>query len=131
MTPEQAAGLLQRVRLELARCHEFPEGSHEHGYDFIVPLDDGAHIDANAWKLVRARCRVRRFWEGESEQVGHVVHKRGGAWAFHYDIHGDAGHDDAAYHFEKHKLAPGEYVSIKEQDGQLRTFFVRSVVALD
>jgi hypothetical protein len=26
----------------------------------------------------RTHCRVRRFWEGEEDQVGHVVHKPGG-----------------------------------------------------
>ena len=131
MTPEQAAGLLQRVRLELARCHDYPEGSHEHGYDFIVPLDADGHIDVDAWKLLHARCRVRRFWADEPDQVGHVVHRRAGAWAFHYDIHGDASHDEAGHHFDTHRLVPGEYVSIKEQNGQLRTFFVRGVVAVD
>ena len=134
-TPEVTAGqadrMLQRVRLELARCHDFPNGSHAHGYDFIVPIDQNGHIDLDAWRLVRERCRVRRFWEGDPDEVGHVVHKRGGAWAFHYDIRGDAAHDEPGYHFETHKLMPGEYVSIKEQDGVLRAFFVKSVVAVD
>ncbi len=131
MTGEEASAMLQRVRLELARCPEFPQGSHEHGYDFIAPLDTDGHIDVEAWKLLRDRCRVKRFWVGEADEVGHIVHKPGGTWAFHYDIRGDAKHDDAGYHFDTHKLVPGEYVSLKEQDGVLRTFFVRSVVAVD
>lgn len=131
MSVEEATAMLQRVRLEAARSPEFPNGSHEHGYDFIVPLNPDGHIDADAWKAVRDRCRVKRFSAGEPDEVGHVVHKPGGAWAFHYDIRGDAQHDEAGYHFETHKLRPGEYISIKEQDGVLRTFFVKSVVALD
>jgi hypothetical protein len=131
MTKEQATAMLQRVRLELARCPEYPQGSHEHGYDFIAPLDAAGHIDAEAWKLLRDRCRVKRFWGDAPDEVGHIIHRPGGTWAFHYDIRGDAKHDDAGYHFDTHKLAPGEYISLKEQDGVLRTFFVRGVVAVD
>ncbi len=122
--PEQ---LLRRVRLELARDHEFPDGSRERGYDFIAPLDDNGHLVASAWKALRERCRVRRFWPGEREEVGHLVHKPGGAWAFHYDIHGDPANDETGFHLDTHVFKPGEYVSVKEQDGVLRTFRVISV----
>lgn len=43
--PEQ---MLRRVRLELARDHDFPIGSRERGYDFIAPLDSQGHIDLEA-----------------------------------------------------------------------------------
>lgn len=122
---------LRRVRLELARDAEFPDGSRNHGYDMIVPLDDKGHIDAGAWKVLRDRCRVRRFWGDDKGEVGHVVHKPGGSWAFHYDIHGDDSHDDSGYRFNSHAFVPGEYVSIKEQDGELRTFRVVSANELD
>ena len=131
MSESEAQRLLRRVRLELARDHDFPEGSRDHGYDFIAPVDDKGHIVLAAWRLLRERCRVRRFWAGEADEVGHIVHKPGGAWAFHYDIHGDPQHDETGFRLEKHTLKPGEYVSIKEQDGVLRTFRVVSVVELD
>jgi hypothetical protein len=123
--------LLRRVRLELARDHDFPNGSSERGYDFIVPLDAKGHVDLAAWKALRERCRVRRFWAHEREEVGHIVHKRGGRWAFHYDIHGDPSQDETGFHFETHAFIPGEYVSITEQDGALRTFRVASVREID
>ena len=123
--------LLRRVRLELARDHDFPDGSSERGYDFIAPLDGKGHLVAGAWKALRERCRVRRFWPGEREEVGHLVHKPGGAWAFHYDIHGDPSHDETGFHLDTHIFKPGEYVSVKEQDGVMRTFRVISVRALD
>jgi hypothetical protein len=123
--------MLRRVRLELARDHEFPNGSSERGYDFIAPLDRQGHIDLAAWKALRERCRVRRFWAHEAEEVGHVLHKQGRVWAFHYDIHGDPSHDEAGFRFDSHALVPGEYVSIKEQDGTLRTFRVMSVREVD
>ncbi len=131
MRKPEALKLLRRVRLELARDPEFPEGSRERGYELIAPIDVEGHIVLDAWKQLRDRCRVRRFWTYEPEQVGHVVHKSGGAWAFHYDIHGDPAHDEAGYRFERHAFIPGEYVSIKEQDGILRTFYVVSVLELD
>ncbi len=123
--------LLRRVRLELARDPDFPAGSRERGYDFIAPLDEKGHIDPEAWKQLKDRCRVRRFWGIEPEAVGHIVHRPGGEWTFHYDIHGNAGHDEAGFRFSQHAFLPGEYVSILEQDGVLRTFFVASVRELD
>jgi hypothetical protein len=127
----KAQQMLRRVRLELARDHDFPNGSSERGYDFLAPLDEGGHIDRNAWQQLRARCRVRRFWGREPDEVGHIVHKQGDTWVFHYDIHGDPSHDEAGFRFDRHCFIPGEYVSIKEQDGALRTFHVKSVSELD
>ena len=123
--------LLRRVRLELARDRDFPNGSSERGYDFIAPIDDAGHIVAGAWKQLRERCRVRRFWAEEPDAVGHIVHRPGGGWAFHYDIRGDLGHDETGFHFDTHKFVPGEYVSIREHDGVLRTFGVVSVREVD
>ena len=118
---------LMRIRLELARDHDFPSGSPDRGYDFAAPLDADGHIDPVEWKANREACRVVRFWEGEPNEVGHLVRKPGGSWAFHYDIHGDPDDDEAGYRFGTHPFKPGEYVSIREHDNQLRTFHVVSV----
>jgi hypothetical protein len=126
-----AENLLRRVRLELARDHDFPNGSSERGYDFIAPLDANGRIVLAAWKELKDRCRVRRFWASKADEVGHIVHKRGGVWAFHYDIHGDASRDESGFRFERHAFLPGEYVSIREQDDALRTFRVVSVREID
>ena len=122
---------LKKIRLNLARTKEFPNGSAHHGYEFTAPLDETGHIDAVAWKAARDHCRVRRFWGSDPEEIGHIVHKRGNVWAFHYDIRGDAAHDEPGFHFETHKFVPGEYISLKEQDGTLRTFRVTAVGELD
>ncbi|NOT70375.1 MAG: hypothetical protein HOP09_03540 [Hyphomicrobium sp.] len=121
---------LQRIRLELARDHDFPEGSRERGYEFAAPLDDTGHLDAAAWKKVRERCRVRRFWPGEATEICHLVHKRGGAWAVDYDPNSDAD-DETGFKLSSHKFVPGEYVSFKEHDGVMRTFRVAAVYDLD
>jgi hypothetical protein len=41
--------MLKRIRLELARTPEHPEGSSKCGYEFIAPLDGHGHFDADAW----------------------------------------------------------------------------------
>ena len=42
--------MLSRIRLELARTKDTPEGDPAHGYEFIAPLGADGHIDAEAWK---------------------------------------------------------------------------------
>ncbi len=118
---------LDRIRLELARDPSHPEGSNRHGYEFIVPLDPEGRIDAEAWKQHRKECRVHRFWAGEEDEIGHMVRTRGGTWAFHYDVDGDPDEDETGFRLDEHVFKPGEYVSIKEHDGELRTFRVVSV----
>lgn len=117
---------LKKIRLNLARTHEFPNGSNRHGYEFAAPLSDDGHIDAAAWKKVRDHCRVRRFWGDEDEDIGHLLHRPGGSWAFHYDIGGDED-DEAGYRFASHPFQPGEYVSIRDEDGELHPFQVVTV----
>lgn len=115
---------LSKIRLELARDPDFPQGSGERGYEFIAPLGDDGRIAEVGWKAARDRCRVRRFWNGRPDEVGHLIRKPGGSWAFHYDLLGDPDDDEAGYRFGDHKFMLGEYVSIKEHDDVLRTFKV-------
>jgi hypothetical protein len=122
----------KRIRLNLARSKEFPRGSPRHGYEFVAPLDANSHIDVEQWKRDRAHCRVRRFWEGEEDQVGLVVHKPGGPehgrWVFDYDQTAEED-DESGYRFGAHAFRPGEYVSIRDEDGEMHTFQVVSVEA--
>lgn len=131
MTKSEAERQLRHIHLELLRDGDQIAGSAPIRYEFIAPLDKSGHIVAEAWRLVRERCRVKRTGGDAGAEVGHLMHKRGGAWAFHYDIHGDASHDETGFRFDAHQFLPGEYVSIKEQDGVLRTFLVKAVVDLD
>ena len=118
---------LKIVRLELGRDPDFPEGSTRRGYEFVAPLNPDGHLDAEEWRKSRERCAVRRFWEGEPDERGHLVHRRGGTWAFHYDVVGNAEEDEPGWKFDAHTFKVGEYVSLREQDGELRTFRVVSV----
>ena len=114
----------REIRLELAREPSHPEGSRQHGYRLIAPLDAEGHIDAQLWKLHRDACRVVRFRPDEDDEIGHLVH-RGTHWILHYDIKG-IDSDESGYRFSDERFVVGEYVSIHESEG-LRTFQVTSV----
>jgi hypothetical protein len=120
---------LKRIRLNLARSKGFPGGSERHGYEFVAPLDAAGHIDPELWRKYRDRCGVRRFW-GDDEETGRLVHKPGGAeharWVFDYDMSADED-DEAGYRFGAHAFRPGEYVSIRDEDGEMHTFQVATV----
>jgi hypothetical protein len=120
----------KRIRLTLARSKDFPEGSTRHGYEFVAPLDAADHIDVAAWKKDQAHCRVRRFWAGEDDQVGQLVHRPGGPdhgrWLFDYNPQ-RADDDERGYRFGSHPFRVGEYVSLRDSDDVLHTFRVASV----
>jgi hypothetical protein len=117
---------LKTIRLNLARTKDFPQGSDRHGYRFTAPLDAEGHLNAEGWKKHRDVCRVLRFWAGEEDDVGHLVHRPGGSWGFTYDIDGDEG-DESGFKLSSHQFVPGEYLSIRDDDGELHTFTVVTV----
>lgn len=125
----QLPHLLKRIRLELARSKDFPDGSSNHGYELVAPLDADARIDPALWRKHREHCRVRRFW-GNDEEVGHLLHKPGGPehaqWIFDYDNAAEYN-DEFGYRFGTHAFRPGEYASIRDEIGELHTFRVVSV----
>jgi hypothetical protein len=108
--------MLSKIRLELARVPDFPEGAPDIGYEFAAPLTQDGHIDASQWHKQRDHCRVVRFRRGEDDDVGHLIRKPGGSWAFHYDVHSDGEDDESGYRFADHIFRVGEYVSIREDD---------------
>ncbi len=110
---------LQRVRLELARTREFPDGSAAHGYEFVAPLDAKGHLDTAGWATSKAACTVRRFWQGEPDEHGTLIHGRGG-WAFSY-APGEED-DEPIFKFDRHNFIAGEYVTVTEHDGVARPF---------
>ncbi|MGE0750986.1 MAG: hypothetical protein AB7K64_10410 [Variibacter sp.] len=119
----------KRICLHLARSKEFPVGSARHGYELVAPLDENGHIDVSLWKKHRDRCHVRRFWNGEDDRVGYLVHKPGGSeharWVFDYDA-SRSDDDEAGYRFGAHTFSPGEYITLRDNNGE-HTFRVASV----
>jgi hypothetical protein len=130
----QAVGALphsfKRIRLNLARSKEFPQGSRRHGYEFVAPLDASGHIDAALLEQHRDACRVRRFWEGEPDEHGFLVRRAGRPehqrWVFDYDAAAEDD-DESGYRFGAHAFRPGEYVSIRSEEGEMHTFQVATV----
>lgn len=122
-----------RIRLNMARSPGYPEGSKQHGYEFVAPLNAEGRIDLAAWKEHRGLCKVRRFWQGEADQHGLLVHKPGGAkgatWTFDYDPQAEDD-DEAGFRFGDHPFQIGEYVSIRDEDGDMQTFVVTSTDAV-
>src|SRR6266851_3643127 len=92
----------KRIGLNLARSKEFPSGSTRHGYEFVAPLDAAGHIDPAQWQKHRENCRVRRF-DGDEED------------------------EEAGYRFGSHAFRPGEYVTIRDEDGAMHTCLVVAV----
>lgn len=120
MLPRQ----FREIRLELAREAGHPEGSRQHGYRLIAPLDANGRIDAPLWKLHREACRVVKFRPNEDDEIGHLV-RHGKHWAFHYDVKGEDS-DEAGYRLEDERFVLGEYISVHDTGG-MRTFRVAAV----
>lgn len=122
---------LKKITLHLARTKGFPDGSTRHGYDFIAPLDTTGKIDPVAWRDVRTACIVHRRWGDEPVARGLLVHKPGGlagaTWAFDYDHGGSDDDDEAGFRFGDHAFVPGEYVSVRDDEGELHAFRIVSV----
>jgi hypothetical protein len=117
---------LSRIRLELARTKEHPNGLPTHGYDFVAPIDAKGHLDATAWKNSKAACKVRHFAPGKPDEHGLLLHV-GKGWHFDYDQDGYED-DEPLFKLDRHEIREGEYLSITEHDGVLRTFKIVSVV---
>jgi hypothetical protein len=73
---------------------------------------------------------VRRIWDGEPVRQGLLVHRAGGldgaTWIIDYDDQTTAD-DEAGYRLNSHPFIEGEYVSIRDDEGDLHTFAVTHV----
>jgi len=111
------------VRLELARTREFPNGSPAHAYVLRLPLTQEGTIDPQEFDARPELATVRRFWPGEPERSGYIIHK-GGGWAFSYAL-GEED-DEAIFHLESHPLRIGDYLTLTEPDGDKWPYQVKS-----
>ena len=118
----------REVRLELAREKDHPAGAWDFGYIFVASLDVNGQIEPELWAKHREACRVVRFRPQEANEVGHLIRRPGGSWAFRYDISG-SDDDEPGFRFNAERFVIGEYVSVKE-DEETHTFRVVSVEPL-
>jgi hypothetical protein len=124
---------LMRIRLEQARSRSHPNGDVTHGYDFVAPLNEDGHISLEGWKAERALCFAHRLEHGQIVERGVLTHRAGGAggatWVFDYDPQ-RVGDEEAGYRFGAHPFVIGEYVSIRDEDGDMLTYRVSSVTSV-
>jgi hypothetical protein len=117
--------MLRNITLCLARNSDFPNGSAERGYDIVAPLSASSHLDADEWRTLKTLCRVRRFWLGENDRHGMLVHHAGGAtgatWKIDYDAKARAD-EETGVHLGTHRFIENEYVSIRDEEGRSHTF---------
>ncbi len=116
------------IRLELARERDHPEGDVGIAYAIIVPLDAQGRIDGKLWREHREACRVARLRPEANDIHGHLIHRQGGGWAFHYEGNADTP-DEIGFHFADERFVLGEYVSINEA-GKMHTYRVASITHL-
>lgn len=119
---------LTRIVLRLGRNPDagFPDGNDNYGYVILAPLDTDGHLDANLWRANREQCTVRRFHPHESPADGWLRH-RGENWYFWYD-EADEGPEEPVVKLGAHRLIPGEYITLREGDGDVLTFRISEAV---
>ncbi len=116
--------MFHRIRLELARCRDFPEGSPERGYELSLPLTADGSLDVAAWHRHHDPVAFDRFW-GAASRHGVLRHDRHD-WQLAFDDDSEA-EEETLFRPECHSFKAGEYLSIKEFDGVTRTFVVSLV----
>jgi hypothetical protein len=115
----------RQIRIELAREPGHPEGDSAVAYVIIAPLDADDRIEPALWRGHREACRIARLRPDHQDDHGHLVHRQGGSWAFHYDADAKTP-DEVGFHFADQRFVTGEYVTINE-GGKLHTYRVVSV----
>jgi hypothetical protein len=121
---------LTRVILRLGRNPDagFPDGRDDYGYVILAPLDLHGRLDPSLWRDKKQFCVVRRFHPNEAPADGWLRH-RGDHWYFWYDEE-DEGPAEPLFRLGSHELRPGEYVTVREGDGDVLTFRVAEAVRL-
>lgn len=113
----------RQIRIELAREPGHPEGDAAVAYVIVAPLDANDRIDAKLWREHREACRIARLRPDQDDALGHLVHRPGGGWEFHYDAADTAVPDEVGIHLADERFVLGEYVAIKEA-GKTHTYRV-------
>jgi hypothetical protein len=119
----------RRIRLELAREPGHPAGDRDIGYVLIAPLDEGGRLDPDTARSFKDACTIVRRRDDEEPVRGWLRRRPGGSWAFHYEFENGAEDEDPGYRLGDHIWAPGEYVTIQEDEGA-HTYRVISVQPL-
>jgi hypothetical protein len=115
----------RQIRIRLAREPGHPEGDSAVAYVILAPLDADDRIEPVLWREHREACRIVRLRPDHQDDHGHLIHRQGGSWAFHYDAAANTP-DEVGFHFADQRFVAGEYVTINE-GGKPHTYRVVSV----
>jgi len=115
----------RRVWLELALDKRGYEQSGSIGYILVVPLREDDRIDVALWRQYHEFCGVIRLRPKQPDDVGHLVRKPEGIWAFRYDVTGGPG-DETAYNIVSDHFVTGGHTSICDDTG-LHLYEVASI----
>ncbi|MCR6644116.1 MAG: hypothetical protein NVV62_06135 [Terricaulis sp.] len=115
---------LTRVILRLGRNPDagYPDGNDDYGYVIMAPLNADNLLDPTLWREKREACTVRRFQPLEPISDGWLRH-RGENWYFWYD-EADEGPEEPLFKLGAKEFRPGEYVTVREADGDIMTYRV-------
>ena len=69
---------MKRIRLELARDHEFPNGSKDRGYEFAAPLDESGHLVAKSGARPLSDVASRDFGQDRRMKLADLYIVEGG-----------------------------------------------------
>jgi hypothetical protein len=120
---------VSHIILRLARTKEFPDGSLRRGYDIRAVLDSAGHLSVDAWHRHHTAYGVQRIWDDEPVRHGTLVHRAGGVggatWIIHYSGQSDA--DEEGFRLGQHVMQRDEFVSIRNDEGEMQTFRVSDV----
>lgn len=110
-----------RVRAEAARSRDFPNGSSRHRYEFVLPLDEeSGRFDRALYERAPELCTVHRFWEGQGDAIGEILHAGRDHWVFSYDP--GKRDDEPIRHFADQVFREGEYLNVSEPNGTAHAF---------
>ena len=115
-----------RLRLELARSHRHPDGSHRIAYEMTFPLDQNGRLDLVAFGDARELCTVHWFREDSDDRVGALHRRPGGNFVFAYGEPDPL--EEQLPHLAEHRFMVGDYVSVTDPSGGQHTFRVVSSV---
>lgn len=113
-----------RMRLELGRTPDFPNGSPSHAYQLYLPLDADKCVDFGALSAEPEKNFIRRYWPNEPDQSGNLIHRQDRNWAISYMPGEDD--DEIFFDLESHSFNVGDYVTLTETDGSKLPFRVMS-----
>ena len=115
-----------RLRLELARGPDHPEGSHRIAYELTLPIDEEGRFAKDSFHRTPEFCTVHRYREDSDDRVATLRHRRSDHWVFAYGAPDPL--DEDLPRFGQHRFRIGDYVSVLDGAGHDHAYRVVSTM---